>query len=46
MGLGVRGLVISIALGAGAALLTLSLRFWLITRVRAGVGAAGASREN
>jgi MATE family multidrug resistance protein len=33
MGLGVRGLVISIALGAGAALLALSLRFWLVTRV-------------
>ena len=33
MGMGVRGLVISIALGAGAALLTLSFRFWLVTRV-------------
>jgi MATE family multidrug resistance protein len=32
MGLGVRGLVISIALGAGAALLALSSRFWLVTR--------------
>ncbi|MCK4866403.1 MAG: MATE family efflux transporter, partial [Alphaproteobacteria bacterium] len=33
MGLGVRGLVYSIALGAGAALVALSLRFWLVTRV-------------
>jgi MATE family multidrug resistance protein len=32
MGLGARGLVLSIALGAGAALLALSLRFWLVTR--------------
>lgn len=32
MGLGVPGLVISIALGAGAALLALSLRFRLVTR--------------
>jgi MATE family multidrug resistance protein len=32
MGLGVRGLVFSIALGAGAALVALSLRFWLVTR--------------
>ena len=32
MGLGVIGLVVSIALGAGAALITLSLRFWLVTR--------------
>jgi len=33
MGLGVRGLAISIAMGAGAALLALSFRFWLVTRV-------------
>ena len=32
MGLGAIGLVISIALGAGAALLPLSFRFWLVTR--------------
>jgi len=36
MGLGVRGLVLSIALGAGAALLTLSARFWLVTRAYKG----------
>lgn len=31
MGMGVIGLVLSIALGAGAALLTLSIRFWLVS---------------
>jgi MATE family multidrug resistance protein len=32
LGFGVVGLVISIALGAGAALLALSLRFWMVSR--------------
>ncbi len=34
MGLGVRGLMISIALGAGAALLALCFRFWMVSRRR------------
>jgi MATE family multidrug resistance protein len=32
MGLGVTGLILSIALGAGVSLAALSLRFWLVTR--------------